>query len=216
MAMAISSRILIGFMNPTIGLIKTVVSELCIEKHQAAAMSVVCASWSIGIVIGPAIGGYTSRPSVQYPGTFIGGIGLFRNFPYLLPNIISALLSLFSLVMIHLYLPETLKKSNTCSRNASYEMVKVDDNDDDGDCSDERTDIMVLIETSQEGETPPQVENVEKDSIISSFMTLLRIESVRISIIAYSVVSCIDMSDDNLIPLWALSEKSKGGTVVML
>ena len=62
--------------------------------------------WSIGTIIGPAIGGTFARPSVSMPSVF-SPTGVFATFPYLLPNIICAALLLISIFFGYFFLIET-------------------------------------------------------------------------------------------------------------
>ena len=62
--------------------------------------------WSIGTIIGPAIGGTFARPAVSMP-TIFSSTGLFATFPYLLPNLICACLLLISFVFGYILLEET-------------------------------------------------------------------------------------------------------------
>lgn len=62
--------------------------------------------WSIGTIIGPAIGGTFARPAVSMPSVF-SPTGIFGIFPYLLPNLICACLLLISITFGYLYLQET-------------------------------------------------------------------------------------------------------------
>jgi hypothetical protein len=62
--------------------------------------------WSIGTIVGPAIGGYFADPSENFPNTFSGD-GLFGRFPYLLPNLLCAGLLLISILAGYLLLEET-------------------------------------------------------------------------------------------------------------
>ncbi|CAK9157617.1 unnamed protein product [Ilex paraguariensis] len=45
-------------------------SEVCRKEYQALGMSVVSTSWGIGLVIGPAIGGFLAQPAEKYPNVF--------------------------------------------------------------------------------------------------------------------------------------------------
>ena len=62
--------------------------------------------WSIGTIIGPAIGGTFSDPRSSFPDIFPEG-GLFDRYPYLLPNLLCALLLLVSIIFGYFLLEET-------------------------------------------------------------------------------------------------------------
>lgn len=62
--------------------------------------------WSIGTIIGPAIGGTLANPAETFPSLF-SEFGLFARFPYLLPNLICAGLLLMSIIAGYLFLEET-------------------------------------------------------------------------------------------------------------
>ena len=59
------------------------------HQNSARAFAVMPFVWSIGTIIGPAVGGYFSNPSENFP-SFFSSDGLFAKFPYLLPNAICA------------------------------------------------------------------------------------------------------------------------------
>lgn len=62
--------------------------------------------WSIGTIIGPAIGGMLANPSVSMPLLFSTS-GLFAKFPYLLPNLACAALLLISILAGFFLMVET-------------------------------------------------------------------------------------------------------------
>ena len=62
--------------------------------------------WSIGTIIGPAVGGMLCNAHENYP-TFFSASGMFARFPYLLPNLVCAVLLLISILAGLFMLQET-------------------------------------------------------------------------------------------------------------
>jgi len=72
----------------------------------AKAFAVMPFVWSIGTIIGPSIGGYFAEPASNFPSLFPRG-GIFDSNPYLLPNLVCALLLLLSILAGYFFLLET-------------------------------------------------------------------------------------------------------------
>ncbi len=106
-AWAIAMRVLTGMFNGIVGTGKTMVSELCSEAHQARGMSVVTATWGLGLVIGPAIGGLLAYPADTMPSVFPPET-VWSDFPFFLPMLLSSIVAAIGLVPAVLFLPETL------------------------------------------------------------------------------------------------------------
>lgn len=62
--------------------------------------------WSIGTIIGPAIGGTFAEPATSFPNVFSED-GIFGQFPYLLPNLVCAGLLAISILAGYFLLEET-------------------------------------------------------------------------------------------------------------
>ncbi|KAI1097765.1 MFS general substrate transporter [Jackrogersella minutella] len=104
---ALIGRGLGGLLNGNIGVIQTMVGELVSKpEHEPRAYSVMPFVWSIGTIIGPAIGGMLADPHESWPGTFPKGT-LLADFPYLLPNLCCAALLLISICLGYFLLEET-------------------------------------------------------------------------------------------------------------
>ncbi|CAM6099124.1 unnamed protein product [Calypogeia fissa] len=91
-----------------LGPLKAYASEICSPESQAWGLNVVSTTWSLGLIVGPAIGGFLSRPVVNFPG-FFSEDSIFASYPYLLPALVQAVFAVFELGVVY-YLPETIHK----------------------------------------------------------------------------------------------------------
>ena len=125
---ALIARAVGGALNGTVGVIQTTVAELATEKeHQgmsnrsmilgvrmtddaqnclARAFAVMPFIWCLGSIIGPALGGLLAEPVKRYPAVFYPG-GVFEEYPYLLPNLVSASILVVGIIIGTLFLEET-------------------------------------------------------------------------------------------------------------
>ncbi|XP_040872700.1 protein ZINC INDUCED FACILITATOR-LIKE 1 isoform X2 [Glycine max] len=63
--MAVSMRFLLGSLNGLLGPIKAYATEIFREEEQALGLSTVVAAWGVGLVIGPALGGYLAQETLH-------------------------------------------------------------------------------------------------------------------------------------------------------
>ncbi|KAL8231755.1 hypothetical protein R6Q57_001533 [Mikania cordata] len=99
--MAIITRFLLGFLNGLLGPIKAYACELFREEHHALALSSISTAWGIGLIIGPALGGFLAQVYIT------NCILLCYMFSYSLPCLC---ISIFALLVTigSIWLPETL------------------------------------------------------------------------------------------------------------
>ncbi|VAH60083.1 unnamed protein product [Triticum turgidum subsp. durum] len=91
---------------------------LCRKEYSHLALSLISSSRAIGLIVGPAIGGYLAQPADKYPGMFSQEY-IFGRFPYFLPCLCISILAVAALISC-IWLPETLHKHNeaTYSNNS--------------------------------------------------------------------------------------------------
>ncbi|CAM9775793.1 unnamed protein product [Scytosiphon promiscuus] len=106
---ALVCRFLLGMTNGLLGISKTMISEVCGKEHEVVGMASILGCGSIGLVIGPGLGGLLAEPATHYPTVFseTGLFGRQVSFPYLLPNMVGASLALTGLPMVFFFLKET-------------------------------------------------------------------------------------------------------------
>ncbi|KAK6357403.1 hypothetical protein TWF718_001715 [Orbilia javanica] len=113
---AVGMRMLSGGSNATTGVQRTIVAELIREKkYQSRAFLILPMCMNIGIIIGPMLGGLLANPIENFPRTFgpgswLGGkdgVGWMKEYPYALPNLVSAGFLSFSFLLAMFGLEET-------------------------------------------------------------------------------------------------------------
>ncbi|KAI0509602.1 major facilitator superfamily domain-containing protein [Xylaria bambusicola] len=98
-----------GAMNGTVGVIRTMMSEVIRHKrHQSRAFLLLPASFSIAALISPVFTGWLSDPASTYPNRF-GHIEWLRRYTHSLPSLLSALLLMVTSIAVLLTLRETLE-----------------------------------------------------------------------------------------------------------
>ncbi|CAM9674846.1 unnamed protein product, partial [Ectocarpus sp. 6 AP-2014] len=102
-SMAITTRFILGLTNGIMPALRTSLSEVCGPEHVVLGKQ---RTRAISMVIGTGIGGLLAQPALHYP-TFFSPTGLFAMYPFLLPNLVGAVLSVFALFLVIFYLPET-------------------------------------------------------------------------------------------------------------
>ncbi|KZM27426.1 uncharacterized protein EKO05_0010720 [Ascochyta rabiei] len=114
--MAVAFRCMGGVLNGNIGVMRTMISEIIKEKkYQSRAFLILPMTFNIGVIIGPILGGLLADPVDSYPslfgpGSLMGGengVYWMTQWPYALPNIMSACFLLFSALAVVFFLEET-------------------------------------------------------------------------------------------------------------
>jgi MFS family permease len=133
MYMAVITRLLVGFFNGLIGTAKAALSASSTDKTQAFGLSVLSTSFTIGLVIGPAISGAIADPINQYNISLINGSSAdiyFNLFPYSFTGIANCLVCVIAAVLTFFLLPEIRKKKNTVTL-LKNDLTVDEDNDEE-------------------------------------------------------------------------------------
>ncbi|XP_019706173.1 protein ZINC INDUCED FACILITATOR-LIKE 1 isoform X3 [Elaeis guineensis] len=184
--MAITTRLLLGSLNGLLGPIKAYSIEVCRPEHQALGLSLVSTAWGIGLIIGPAIGGFFAQPAEKYPNIFSQD-SFFGRFPYFLPCFCVSLFAV-GVFILCFWLPETLHRHNANKmQDGTIEVLEAPSHGSG------------LKENTNECEERAPTENLFKNWPLMS------------SIIVYCVFSLHDMAYTEIFSLWAVSDKIYGG-----
>ncbi|KAK6084859.1 Protein FMP42-like protein 2 [Seiridium cupressi] len=113
---AVFFRCVQGALNGNIGVLRTMVSEIIVDKrYQSRAFLLLPMCFNVGVIIGPLIGGFladpvASLPNVFGPGSLFGGrdgVAWMQQYPYALPNLVCAVLLTVAAIGVILGLDET-------------------------------------------------------------------------------------------------------------
>lgn len=121
---ALLARFVGGALNGNVSVMQTMVAEMVkLPEHEresllssplfigadprtAAAYATQPFVWTLGGIIGSAMGGFLAQPAHFYPDTFAAD-GVFGRYPYLLPNLASVVMIVISIIQGLLFLEET-------------------------------------------------------------------------------------------------------------
>ncbi|KAG6807088.1 hypothetical protein H0H92_008834 [Tricholoma furcatifolium] len=104
----VASRCAQGVFNGNIGVGKTVMIEITDPADVPRAFGAIPALWSVGITLGPIIGGALARPAVRWPDTF-EKFAFFHDYPYFLPCAVMGSVALGSFLFTCAFMEESLQ-----------------------------------------------------------------------------------------------------------
>ena len=95
---AIITQVLMGLVNGNQGIVSTCLGEITDRSNQSRAFAYLPVIYGIGAITGPLLGGLAAG-------------SIFPNYPYLAPNLFSALILLADLVVAMFFLEESLEEA---------------------------------------------------------------------------------------------------------
>lgn len=156
LGLMIFSRALAGALSGNVAVISSMLSEMTDETNQGKVFPLVGATWSIGCVIGPMLGGHLSNPMRKWPQVF-EHLPIFQRYPYLLPCVISSAFSVLAIIMCGLFVEETLP-SKVAAKKAQRARESL---------SPEAADVSPLRTASQPDRSTPAPPSVPKATVMS-------------------------------------------------
>ncbi|KAG1822959.1 major facilitator superfamily domain-containing protein [Suillus subaureus] len=175
------SRCMCGFLNGNAVVMKTMMGELTDSTNMAQGFALIPIVWCVGGFLGPLMGGTLARPQDHWPAIFSGSF--WRNYPYFLPCGVAACLLALAVVMMSLFLEETL----STKRRPKF------------------TSTAVGVSSSPDGESLAQ------KSMANMSLRSLLTPSVVIPIANYAMLSFLDVSFRVLLPLFFSTPTYLGG-----
>ncbi|CAE7672756.1 ZIFL2 [Symbiodinium pilosum] len=123
MPVIFAARALDGFFCGNMGVTRTYLGEIVDETNEAQGFSFLALCFSVGLFLGPILGGELVYPAQWAPSIFGGSV--FDDHPFLLPNLTYAIFAAISWCIGATFLEETLPKSQRCIRSRASEPLPV-------------------------------------------------------------------------------------------
>ncbi|KZM21345.1 uncharacterized protein EKO05_0008868 [Ascochyta rabiei] len=105
-AQMIAARCFAGVFAGTVVTVRAMLSENSTKHTQARAFSYFAFAGNLGIFVGPLLGGALERPAEKYTRVF--GYQFFRDYPYVLPGLVTSLVALSAAITTMFFVKETL------------------------------------------------------------------------------------------------------------
>ncbi|OCH95370.1 MFS general substrate transporter [Obba rivulosa] len=102
------SRCIVGVMNGNMGVIKSMIGELTDSTNMAQGFALMPVVWSVGVTIGPFIGGQLAKPHDRWPDLFKNDFWI--KYPYFLPCAASSAFSALTFIIVAVFLKETVER----------------------------------------------------------------------------------------------------------
>ena len=177
--------------------------------------------WSIGTIIGPAIGGSFARPAVSMPSVFSPS-GIFAHFPYLLPNLMCAAILLISILFGYFFLIETHPDMQPWSTRedldhttAETPLMTAGATADYG--VDLRADTYGTFNTVDIHESKEWILNADgssrRASITSKDMPKVFTRKVAMIVVALGIFTYHSMTYDHLLPIFLQDSRASASSV---
>ncbi|GAW11955.1 hypothetical protein ANO14919_013090 [Xylariales sp. No.14919] len=118
---ALLARFIGGALNGNVAVMQTMVAEMVkVPEHEPAAYASQPFVWTLGGIIGSAMGGFLAQPATFYPSLFPAD-GIFGRYPYLLPNLVSVAVIILAILQGMIFLEETNPRAKSYSGNTKEE-----------------------------------------------------------------------------------------------
>lgn len=109
-------RFITGIFTGTMVTIRTMFADISTDKTKGRILPYFAFSGSLGILLGPLLGGSLANPASQYPAIF-GGVAFFKQYPYALSSLAVAFGGATSTLLNIFYLKETKPKPKAPTGN---------------------------------------------------------------------------------------------------
>ncbi|CED84579.1 Permease of the major facilitator superfamily [Phaffia rhodozyma] len=196
------SRALNGALSGNVSVIKACLAEISDETNESRIMPMFNLMWSIGLVIGPLIGGYTSKPAEKFPTVFTSPF--WKIYPYFLPCLIGSSIAFLSCLVTLFFLSETLQSKKRRDAEAIL-AAQIEQ-------------VPLLTPSPSTNHLPISPSSPIPNALTSNpppetwtLKQILGTVSIRVVLLSYFFIVFLASSFDVLFVLFSYSAKKRGG-----
>ncbi|KAG1866196.1 MFS general substrate transporter [Suillus subluteus] len=204
--MIILSRCAQGALNGNIGVVKSAMTEITDASNMTRAFAWLPLAWSTGYTLGFLIGGVLSDPATKWPNS-VGRYPLFHRYPYFLPCIVSASVSISSWIITLLFFKESASKNRTVSHSDDTKKLAMRAATIHDKPADAQVDVLPRMINEAEIASPV---STSLESTRTNFRSIF-IPGVIIPVLHYGLLSFVDQCMLVLMPLMYSTSRSLGG-----
>lgn len=209
-------RFLHGFFNGNVLVAKTVIADVTDKTNEAKGFAMVSIMWSLGTLFGPAIGGFLYAPAAnpKWSWAHIDKGSFLGRHPAFLPSVVITAYTSVTFVACILFLEETNKHKKPITdfivvRYALKLLGKGKDKDAivARDVTVVSGDATAVDDSAVVTKTPPPPPSRPKLSYAQAFRNV----PLRNVSYFYMLLSAMDMTYNEIVPLWAVASRSSHG-----
>ncbi|KAK8797148.1 hypothetical protein WA158_004358 [Blastocystis sp. Blastoise] len=184
--LALTIRFIWGFVDGSVGLVKTTGCEVCDDATMSLCMSYLMFGVGLGGAIGPIVGGYLIDIHNTFPQLIVT-FPFLKTYPFFLPSLFGAILMILSTVFLYCAVPETLVKNSKQDIEASS--------------SNSSNSISVPLITMTPPSSPRTGSTIK--SRASQVITFIKnYKNCLLSLFIYLLAAYNQSSFDAVLPLW--------------
>ncbi|EIW57761.1 MFS general substrate transporter [Trametes versicolor FP-101664 SS1] len=200
------SRCAEGALNGNIGVTKSMMAEITDHTNRVQAFAFFPMSWQVGGTLGPIIGGVFARPADRWPG--FRESAFWKTYPYFLPCVIAASISISAFVLAAIGLKETLprqpRKKHDVPAPAPTDIEKLNESTP-GQSSTKAVEKDPAVAVNEVA-----VAVTDRDAPAVGFRSIL-VPRVLWAILNYAFLTLLDQSITVLVPLMYSTSIALGG-----
>lgn len=221
----IAGRLCAGLLNGNLGIVKSYLGEITDQTNRARGFSFLSLIWGVTSILAPAAGGLLAKPAERWS---VFQTEFWETHPYLLPSLVSVVVSLSGATVGFFFLPESSKWLSLRSHRRQPASIGIDELQEQQEQQDSAHAIDSPTNKSSGDDSKEQVKQIpigDEILLLDASTTNMKLcaccpynscwrklwSPVLHTCLLYSMLGFTITQFDELIPLLGEEEPNKGG-----